>query len=162
MPTKESKELLKSIEKLGFDHIWTNGKGFLCYAHPDDPEQEELSINQSINHEQTSKNLLRRAQKIAKALPKVEKRKGQQVKERQAAERERAQQRLAWAEKKRERLLAEQAEADHIAKIQELIEHRRAELLALHREMTDTPQGSQHRGRGRAEFQGTTANRTPL
>lgn len=162
MPSRASRELFKAVEQLGFDHIWTNGSGFLCYAHPDDPDQTEVSIGPSIKNEQPAKTVLRRCQKIAGQLPEIVKRKGQQVKERQAAERERAQKRIEWAEAKKARLVAEKAEEEHLRKIDELIEHRRQELLALHRQMSDSPQGNDHRGRGRVEYQGTARDRTPL
>lgn len=162
MPTKLSKEVLKSVEKLGFDHIWTNGQGFLCYVHPDDPEQVEVIVNPSINNEQVARNKIRQCKKIAGEVPQIVKRKGQQVKERQAAERDRALKRIEWAEAKKARLIAEKAEEEHLRKIDELIELRRQELLALHREMSDSPQGNAHRGRGRVEYQGSARDRTPL
>lgn len=160
--TGHSKRLIKAIQQLGFQHIWTNSQGFHCFAHPDDPSQAELSVGPSINREQHARDLLRRAQAIAGALPTAPKRNAGQIKERRADERERAQRRLEWAEAKRDRLIAEKADAAWLQKIEELVEHRRQELLALHREMTESPQGSQHRGRGRVEYLGVADDRTPL
>lgn len=162
MPTKLSKQVFAAIEKLGFEYVWTSGQGIPCYVHPDDPNQIEVSVNASINNETSARAKIRDCQKIAGHLPKIEKRRGTQVKERHAAERERAQQRLRWAEEKRERILADSADEDHLRKLDELIELRRRQLLALHREMSEGPQGSQHLGRGRVEYIGTATNRTPL
>lgn len=162
MPTKLSKQVFAEVERLGFDYVWSNGQGFPCYVHPDDPQQNEISINPSINNESAARQKIRECKKIAGELPKIEKRKGRQVKERQAAERECAEQRLRWAEEKRDRLIASSANEEHMRKIDELVEFRRQQLLALHREMTGSPQGNQHRGRGRVEFQGSAADRTPL
>lgn len=162
MPTKFSKQVFDALAKLGFEDVWSNAQGFPCFVHPDDPQQTEVSVNPSIDAEHTARFLIRRCQKIVGQLPKIEKRKGQQVKDRQAADRERAEQRLRWAEEKRLRLLAEKGTAEHLQRIDELIELRRRQLLDLHRQMTQTPQGSQHRGHGRVEYQGTAHDRTPL
>ena len=162
MPTKFSKRVTDALDELGFDHVWSNSQGFLCYVHPDDPQQTEISVNPSMNNEALARQVIRSCAKIAGRLPKIEKRKGQQIKERQTAEREQAERRLRWAEEKRDRLLAEKATAEHLHKIEELIEVRRSQLLDLHHQMTQSPQGSQHRGHGRIEYQGTAQTRVPL
>lgn len=142
-----SKELVKSLEALGFDHVWTNTQGYPCYVHPSDPTQHELSISPSIANDQTARILLRRAQKIAGVTPHSTKRRASQVKERTDADRERAQRRLAWAREK-ERRTADQAEREQL---QTLIEQRARELEALERLMKQPAQGGRvHRGCGQA------------
>lgn len=163
MTTKESKEVLRALNRLGFEYLWTNGHGIPCYVHPDDPSQTEVLVNLSQNKESSARAKIRDLQKIAGELPQLAKRKGQQVKERRAAEREQAERRLAWAEAKKARLL-EQPEADtgHLSRLDELIEHRRQQLLAIHHQMTESPAGAAHRGRGYVELRGTATDRTPL
>jgi hypothetical protein len=146
-----SKQLIKDLTHLGFDHVWTNSQGYPCYAHPDDPEQQELSVSPSIANEQAFKTVLRRAQKIAGAVPVVEKRKGSQIKERAEADRERARQRLQWIQQKQQRLIDGNADAAMIAKARELIDLRERELADLERLMMQPAQGGNiHRGTGQA------------
>lgn len=146
-----SKDLIKTLTALGFDHVWTNSQGHHCYVHPDDPTQEELSVSPSISSDQILKTLIRRARKIAGAETVVEKRKAGQVKERAEADRERARQRLQWVKEKQQRLIAGHADATWIAKVRELLELRERELAAIERLMTEPAQGGTvHRGVGQA------------
>jgi hypothetical protein len=148
---RHSKELIKGMAALGFEHIWTNAQGFHCYAHPDDPNQEEVSVSPSINNDQGLKEGLRRARRIAGAHTVVAKRKGSQVKERAEADRARAHQRLQWIQQKQQRLIAEQADTTVIAKVRELIELRERELADIERLMKQPAQGGNaHRGTGHA------------
>lgn len=156
-----AKQLIRDLQALGFDHIWTNASGNLCYAHPDDPDQTELSISQGTN-EQGAKTLLRRAQRIAGAHPDslaVGKRNAVQLKERAAAQRERARTRLAYATARREQLTAARAEPAAVAAAQALIERRENELAAVERLMRQPPAGgNDHRGtRQPRHYAGPTA-----
>jgi hypothetical protein len=156
---RHSKELIKGMTALGFEHIWTNAQGYPCYAHPDDPKQEEVSVSPSINSDQGLKEGLRRARRIAGTHTVVAKRKGSQVKERAEVDRERARQRLQWIREKQQRLLADKADATVIAKVRELIELRERELADLERLMKQPAQGGNaHRGTGHARH--ITGSRT--
>ncbi|MFF7190505.1 hypothetical protein ACFZAR_36040 [Streptomyces sp. NPDC008222] len=146
-----SKNVIKTLASLGFDHIWTNADGYPCYVHPDDPDQTELSISPSISNEATARNLVRRAQKIARVAPVVEKRKAGQVKERQQAERDRARQRLEYVRAKQHRLIEQDADAAERARVEALIEVRERELAEYERLMKQPAQGGNtHRGTGHA------------
>jgi predicted RNA binding protein YcfA (HicA-like mRNA interferase family) len=148
---RHSKDLIKALTNLGFDHVWTNAQGHHCYVHPDDPAQEEVSVSPSISSDSILKMILRRARKIAGAEAVVEKRKATQVKERAEAERERARQRLQWVKEKQQRLIADQADPTWIAKVHELIDLRERELAAIERLMKEPAQGGNvHRGAGQA------------
>lgn len=149
-----AKKVMSDLEDLGFDLIWRNNSGDYVYVHADDPQQTEVRVSPSID-ENAAKATVARCRRIAGIAPVIVKRRGEQVKERDAAdrarEREQAERRLRWAEEKRDRLLADMAEAAYVAKVEELVEHRRRELAELHREMTETPQGGQHVGTGRVD-----------
>src|SRR2546421_379454 len=127
-----SKDVIKGVEHLGFDHVWTNAQGFLCYVHPDDPEQTEMSISPSISDEHTARTLLRRAQRIAGVTPRVEKRRGSLVKERAEAERERVREQLRIVREKQDRLLAQEAaDTAEVERMRRLVELRERELDAF-------------------------------
>lgn len=145
-----SKDAVRGVERLGFDHVWTNAQGFLCYVHPNDPDQTELSISPSISNEQASKDILRRAEKIAGVSRRIEKRRGSQVKERAEADRERAREQLRVAREKQARLLAqEEADAAELEKVRREVDFRERELAEIQRLMTQPPGGgSSHRGTG--------------
>lgn len=162
MPTRYSKEVLKEVERLGFEYLWSNHHGHHCFVYPDDPQQTEFSVNPSINNEHAARAKIRDARKIVGLAPVIVKRHGSQINERLAAERERAERQLEWAERKRQLVLAEQREQEQIRRVEELVEARRSQLLAIHRQMAQAPQGSQHVGRGRVERIGTATDGTPL
>jgi hypothetical protein len=146
-----SKDLIRDVGALGFDHVWTNAQGFQCFVHPDDPEQTELSIRPSIGEEQIAKTLLRRAQKIAGAMPRIEKRNGSRVKERADAERHRAQERLRLVRDKQARLHTQQAASAEVERIRLLVERRERELAEIEHLMLQPPGGSSvHRGTAQA------------
>lgn len=148
---RHSRELIAQLERLGFDHVWTNAAGAHCYVHPGDPGQTELSVSQSITSEQTAKSLLRRAQRIAGVAPKVEKRRASRVKERAETERERARRDLEAARQRRQRLLDTRADTVTLAEAERLIQQRERELAALERLMKQPAQGgSVRRGRDQA------------
>lgn len=141
-----AKQLIAELQRLGFDEIWTNSSGFPCYAHPNDPAQQELSINPSAT-EQAARSVLRRAQRIAGTTPTVDKRRASQVKARAEADRERARTRLAWIQAKQQRLINEHAAPDRIAQANALIAQREDELAAIEGLMVQPPAGgSSHRG----------------
>lgn len=145
-----AKALTEQLTALGFDHIWTNSSGFLCYVHPGDPDQIEVTISPSIN-EQSAKTVLRRAKRLAGAATVVEKRKGQQVKERAATTREHTRRLLDGSRTQHRTLIEQQADPDRIAEAQRLIEQRERELAAIERLMVQPTQGGNaHRGRGQA------------
>lgn len=151
---RHSKALITALEQLGFDHIWTNSRGYLCYVHPGDPDQTEVTISPSIN-ENGARTVLTRARKLAGAATVIEKRKAGQIKERAAA----ARQRLQDSRDAREQLLRQRAHADQVAEAERLIEERERELAAIERLMTQPAQGGNtHRGRGQARHR--TGQRT--
>ncbi|HEY5834999.1 hypothetical protein [Streptomyces sp.] len=143
---RHGKALIASLETLGFNHIWTNTSGWPCYAHPGDPDQTEVTISPSID-EQGARRVLQRARKLAGAATVVDKRKGQQIKDRAAA----ARQRLQDSRDAREQLLQQRADTTAIAHAERLVTQREAELAAIERLMTQPAQGGNtHRGRGQA------------
>lgn len=146
-----AKQVIADLEKLGFDHLWRNSSGEHVYVHPDDPEQTEVKVSPSLNDENAAKGILARCRRIAGIAPVIVKRRAENVKERAQAERDRAEQRLQWALAKQARLEADRANEAWLGRIRELVEHRRAELAALHRDMTEAPQGAAHVGRGRVD-----------
>lgn len=141
-----AKQLIADLQRLGFDEIWTNSSGHPCFAHPSDPQQQELSINPSSS-EQAAKAVLRRAQRIAGATPTVDKRRPGQIKARAEAQRERARNRLTWITRKRDQLLTEHADPRMVAKAEALLAVRERELAAIERLMVQPPAGGNtHRG----------------
>lgn len=145
-----AKQTIAELEKLGFDYLWRNSSGDYVYVHPDDPAQTEVKVSPSL-HEHAAKGILARCRRIAGLGPVIVKRRAENVKERAQAERDRAEQRLAWALQKQARLESDRADQAWLERIRELVEHRRAELAALHRGMTGSPQGGAHVGRGRVD-----------
>jgi hypothetical protein len=143
---RPARQLVKDLEALGFDHIWTNSSGAQCYAHPDDPQQEELSVSPNT-HETGAKNVLRRARRIAGADTVVEKRNATQVRERATA----ARQRLQYVRERHGRLLTTRADPAQVAAAARLVEQREHELDAVERLMRQPPAGGHaHRGTGQA------------
>lgn len=145
-----SKDVIKGVERLGFDYMWTNAQGFLCYVHPNDPDQTELSISPSISDEHTARTLLRLAEKRAAVAPHIEKRRASRVKERAEAARDRAREQVRLAQERQARLLARQgSSAAEVERVRRLVELRERELAAHERLMQQPPAGgSVHRGTG--------------
>jgi hypothetical protein len=142
-----SKDAIKAVERLGFEHVWTNSKGFYCYVHPGDPQQTELSISPSMNNEQAAKEIVRRAEKICGVAPQVEKRKASQVKERAEVARER----LRIVRKRKACLLAAAVPAADLEWMERLEALRERELSDIERLMRQPPAGGRvHRGTGQA------------
>jgi hypothetical protein len=143
---RPAKQAVKDLDALGFDHIWTNSSGHHCYAHPDDPHQEELLVNPNTN-ENGAKTLIRRARRITGAPAIVDKRNASQVKERATA----ARQRLQYVRDKHRRLLDARAAPALLAAAANLIDQREQELEAVERLMRQPPAGGHdHRGTGQA------------
>lgn len=146
-----SKDAFKGVERLGFEHVWTNAKGFRCYVHPSDPMQTELSISQSMTNEQAAKDAVRRAEKIIGVAPRIEKRKASQVKERAETERERARERLRVVQDRKAHLLTESGSDVELERVQRLVELRMRELAEIEQLMRQPPAGGRvHRGVGQA------------
>lgn len=148
---RHARQLCADLAALGFDHIWTNSSGYLCYAHPDDPQQQELSVSPTTN-ENGARALLHRARRIARAHPDpltIGKRNPRQLKERAAAQRQRARDRLAYATTRRDQLTANRADPAALTAAQALIERREQELAAIEHLMRQPPAGGHtHRGTG--------------
>lgn len=153
-----AKELDADLKKIGFEYIWTNASGGRCYAHPDDPAQTEVIVNTGID-EKGARSVLRRAQRLIGALPAADKRRPQQIKERQAAVRDHARSLLDEGRAEHRRLIADGAAPGRIAAVKRLVEQRERELDRLERLMVEPPAGgSAHRGRGQARHR---TGRTP-
>lgn len=148
-----AKQLIKDLAGLGFDHIWTNNSGGHCYAHPDDPAQTEIVVNQGAD-ERAARAVLQRARRIAGAhTPPASRRNASRAKERAAADRERARQqaqaRVGYVRDHHQRLLAARAAPEAVTAIARLLAQRQAELDALERLMRQPPSGGHtHRGTG--------------
>jgi hypothetical protein len=143
-----SKDLIKAIEALGFEHVWTNSQGYFCYVHGADPDQTEVLISPSVN-ECTAKLMLRKCQKIAGVAPKIEKRRASQVKERAATDRERAHRILQVVRERHLRLVSSNGDREEIERVSRLVALRERELADLERLMQEPPSGGRvHRGSG--------------
>lgn len=69
----------------------------------------------------------------------------------------RAEERLLRAQQREAQARENKAQKLRLKKLAEIVERRRRELQAIHAEMTRTPAGSQHRGRGSYRGVGTAA-----
>lgn len=161
-----AKQLVKDLTALGFDHIWTNTSGGLCYAHPDDPAQIEIVVTQGAD-ERAARATLQRARRITGAhAPDSGKRNAAQARARAAGARDRERQRaqamarLAYVRDKHHRLTATPGtEPAALTATERLLAQRESELDALERLMRQPPSGGHtHRGAGQARhYTGPTA-----
>lgn len=71
----------------------------------------------------------------------------------------RAEERLKRAEQRERQARENKAQERRLHRLAEIVECRRLELQAIHAEMTRTPAGSQHRGRG--SYRGVGTSNTP-
>lgn len=159
---RHGKDLIKQLTALGFDHIWTNTSGGHCYAHPDDPDQTEIVIQQCID-ERAARAVLHRARRITGTpTPTTSKRNAARARQQAAEDRERdrtrAQARLGYVRAHHDRLLnTPTADPVAVAAAQRLLQQRQAELDTLERLMREPPTGGHtHRGTGQARhYSGT-------
>jgi len=151
---RHAKELVKELEALGYEFERVNAKSMHVYAR----DGAEILVSPGVD-ENAARQILRRVRRDLGCTEEVAKRKPAQIKERQAAERENAQQAIARLAKERSELLARKdaalagrfgLAASEAREIERLIESNDRERREWERLMTRTPSSADHRGTGRA------------
>lgn len=158
MPTKSAKRIVKFLEANGVSYTRTNSKGWDCFEASGQPE---ILINPSLD-ERAEKFIQVKVQKSLGITTQRDesKRNPEQIKARQAAERERLAEQIERHEAEIDDLvrqissrmdgLGAQLSAKDIRRIESLIEQREREVREWQRLMTEIPTPNAHSGRVKA------------
>lgn len=155
--TKSYKQLVQFLESVGFEYDRTNSKGSDIYSHSG---YGEMSVPQApANVEGT----IRRVQKTLgiTTIREARKRKPEQIKNRQAVERERVAAQIERNQAEIAELLRQRDQRldglgavltdREVWRIEEIIEIRENEIREWQKLMTQIPSVNAHAGRSRAE-----------